>query len=58
MQYAIQSVSEMGWWSNKDGWVFSVNDAAIFTEEQTQIFAFLPQTKGRDARWITTDFRD
>ena len=58
MKHVIQSDSEEGFWSNKQGWVFSVLDATVFTEQEHREFPFLPGSQGRDSKWMIVDYSE
>jgi hypothetical protein len=54
MKLILFSQSEMGFWSNKQGWVTDAASATVFTKTQAKK-ANLPITKGSDAIWIQYD---
>ena len=54
MKLILFSQSEMGFWSNGQGWVTDAASATVFTKKQAQAANF-PITKGSDAIWIKYD---
>ena len=53
MLFIIQSENERGFWSNKQGWVFGVEQATKFTAAEVERTGPTPTviSKGNDARW-------
>ena len=50
--WVIYSPSEQGFWSNKLGWVSTLNHATRFNPDQHAVFN-LPMSAGGDSTWLT-----
>lgn len=53
MEYLILSLSEQGYWSNAEGWVYDTASATVFTDAHLRKGALaLPASKAGDARIV------
>lgn len=61
-KYVIHSKSERGFWSDKVGWCYNINNATTFNKMEAIKFSFEGQwkpkilTKCDDPEWIVSEY--